>query len=205
MPCMTFRRGTGGAVYDLWTVLLVILASIALSACRQEMANQPRYDPYDESTFFSDRLSARPLPIGTVPRNSMGRNTVLDSGITNGEPAAAFPFPVTMDVLQRGRQRYNIYCVPCHGFVGFGDGMAARRGFRRPPTSFHIDRLRQAPPGHFFDVITNGFGAMPSYAFQIEARDRWAIVSYVRALQLSQAATMADVPSDELQRLQSSK
>jgi mono/diheme cytochrome c family protein len=165
------------------------------------MANQPRYDPYDESTFFPDMLSARSLPVGTVPRSFMGRDELMELGTANGKPAESFPFPITMDALQRGRQRYNIYCVPCHGFIGFGDGMVARRGFRRPPPSLHIDRLRKAPPGHFFDVITNGFGAMPSYAFQIETRDRWAIVGYVRALQLSQAATQSDVPLDELQKL----
>jgi hypothetical protein len=178
---------------------------LLLAGCTQQMAEEPRYDPYGKSDFFPDGLSARPLPTGTIPRNSAEKQDLLDLGIINGKPAGVFPFPITMDVLRRGQERYDIYCTPCHGYAGFGDGMAARRGFRRMPASFHSDDLRQAPPGQFFDVMTNGFGAMASYAFQIEVRDRWAIVAYIRALQLSQSAGAADVPPEELRKLQLEK
>jgi hypothetical protein len=158
------------------------------------MADQPRYKPYQESGFFTDGTSARPLPEGAIPQ-----------GFERSKPSATFPFPVTMDILKRGEERYNIFCTPCHDHLGTGQGIAARRGFREWPPSFHIDRLRMAPPGHFFDVITNGFGVMPSYAYQIPARDRWAIVAYVRALQLSFNAMPSDVPPDELTKLEKEK
>jgi mono/diheme cytochrome c family protein len=195
---------SGGGEYRLM-IVFVVLMMVVSAGCRQKMADQPRYDPYDKSTFFADMLSARPLPAGTVSRNTVSKNEMMDLGMTNGKPADRFPFPVTMDVLNRGRQRYDIYCVPCHGYTGTGDGMAARRGFRRPPASFHADELRNAPPGHFFDVITNGFGAMPSYAYQIDTRDRWAIIAYIRALQLSQWAAPNDVPPDEMQKLEATR
>jgi len=169
------------------------------------MADQPRYDTFDQSTFFPDMLSARPLPAGTIPHDVVEKQELMDLGTSNGQLAERFPFPLTMDVLLRGQERFNIYCTPCHGFVGDGDGMVARRGFRRPPASFHQDRLRAAPPGHLFDVMTNGFGAMSPYAGQIEARDRWAIIAYIRALQLSQWTTVEDVPPDELKKLESEK
>ena len=181
-------------------VLLVFI--LLLPSCRQQMADQPRYDPYDESTFFPDRLSARQLPIGTIPHDLPPRNELLDAGTINGKAADRFPFPITMDVLHRGRERFDIYCSPCHGYIGLGDGMVARRGFRRPPASFHTDELRAAPPGQFFDVITHGFGAMPPYAYQVDARDRWAIIAYIRALQMSQWAPANAVPPDELQKLE---
>lgn len=171
--------------------------------CTQEMADQPRYDPYDPSEFFSDKLSARQLPAGTVSRSSRPREELLDSGTIGGQLANQFPFPVTKEVLDRGRQRFNIYCTPCHGLLGTGNGMIALRGFRRLPASFHSERLRTAPHGHFFDVITNGFGAMPRYSYQVKVNDRWAIVAYIRALQLSQWAPADAVPPDELQKLQS--
>jgi mono/diheme cytochrome c family protein len=154
------------------------------------MADQPRYDPYDQSTFFPDMLSARPLPTGTISRDFLSAGT---------EP----PSTITLDLVRRGRERYNIYCTPCHGITGRGDGMAARRGFRAPPASFHSDELRAAPPEYFFDVMTNGFGAMPSYSYQVEPQDRWAIAAYIRALQISQWAPADAVPADELRRLES--
>jgi mono/diheme cytochrome c family protein len=181
---------------------IMLTLMLLLASCRQQMADQPRYDPYDASTFFSDGLSARPLPVGTIPRDFPTRNELLDRGTINGKAADRFPFPITMDVLHRGRERFDIYCSPCHGYIGLGDGMVARRGFRRPPASFHTDELRSAPPGRFFDVITNGFGAMPSYAYQVDTRDRWRIIAYIRALQLSQWAPANTVPADELQKLE---
>jgi mono/diheme cytochrome c family protein len=197
MWCMTFRKRRGHS--------LLSCAALLLASCTQRMADQPRYDPLQKSTFFADMLSARPLPEGTVPRSMHEPDELLDLGLINGQPADRFPFALTMDVLSRGRERYDIYCAPCHDYVGTGNGMAARRGFRRQPASFHTEQLRTAPHGHFFDVISNGFGEMPSYATAIDPRDRWAIIAYVRALQRSQWATIEDVPQEEVQKLQSEK
>jgi mono/diheme cytochrome c family protein len=163
-------------------------ALLLLPACRQQMADQPRYEPYEESNFFPDGTSARPIPTGTVARGHLNEDTLLYQGRVNGELATTFPFQITRSVLEQGRERYNIFCSPCHDYVGTGNGMAVRRGFRRGPPSFHSDRMRNEPPGHFFDVISNGFGAMNDYSMQITPRDRWAVVAYIRALQLSQNA-----------------
>jgi mono/diheme cytochrome c family protein len=160
------------------------------------MHDQPKYNPLRQSAFFGDERSARPLVAGTVARGMLHDDPLLDAGKVNGQDATMFPFPIDARVMDRGRERFNIYCSPCHGRAGLGDGMIVRRGFRRPPT-FHQDRLRNAPVGQLFDVITNGFGAMPDYAGQIAPADRWAIVAYVRALQLSEHATLADVPADK--------
>ena len=171
---------------------LVMLVTLA---CRQDMHDQPRYKPLARSAFFGDDRSARPRVPGTVARGHLPGDPALETGKTG--PAAfvaAVPLPIDMKLLKRGEQRYQIYCTPCHGQVGRGDGMIVRRGYRQPP-SFHIDRLRAQPAGYYFDVITAGFGAMPDYAAQIPVPDRWAIVAYVRALQLSQNATVADVPA----------
>src|SRR5205814_4402060 len=156
--------------------------------------------PLRESTFFADLRSARPLVPGTVARGQLREDSLLFTGKTNGADATVFPFPIDAAVMARGQERFNIYCSPCHGRTGQGDGMIVRRGYRRPPT-YHQDRLRSAPVGHFFDVITNGFGAMPEYAAQIKVDDRWAIAAYIRALQLSQHATMSDVPAAERDKL----
>jgi mono/diheme cytochrome c family protein len=166
------------------------------------MHDQPKYQPLEASTFFADGRSARPPVPGTVARgeDDLRADDHLYLGKVDGVDVDAFPFPVTADVLARGRDRYSIYCTPCHGAVGDGNGMVVRRGYRRPP-SFHDDRLRQSPPGHYFDVMTNGFGAMADYASQIRVRDRWAIIAYIRALQLSQHATIADVPAGNRQEL----
>jgi mono/diheme cytochrome c family protein len=177
------------------------VALIVVAGCRQDMHDQPKYIPLRESAFFSDDRSARPLVEGTVARGHLRDDELLYTGKVRGEDATLFPFAVDADVMARGLERYNIYCAPCHGRTGQGDGMIVRRGYRRPP-SLHQDRLRNAPAGHFFDVITNGFGAMPDYAAQIRADDRWAIVAYVRALQLSEHATPADVPAGERDKIQ---
>jgi len=165
-------------------------------ACQQKMADQPRYEPLQKSDFFDDQRTARPIVEGTVARGHLNADEQLYTGKAGGEPAKTFPFPIDRQVLQRGEERFNIFCAPCHDRVGDGQGMIVRRGFR-PPPSFHIDRLREAPPGHFFDVISHGFGSMPDYAAQISVRDRWAIVAYIRALQLSQNAAIGDVPEDK--------
>jgi hypothetical protein len=177
------------------------LAMLLLVACRQQMADQPRYDPLEPSAFFADGQSARqPVP-DTVARGQLRDDTLLFTGKENGQDATRFPYPVTHEVLERGQDRFEIYCAPCHGRTGDGDGMIVRRGFIAPP-SFHTDALRAAPVGHLFDVETNGLGAMPSYASQVPVRDRWAVAGYIRALQLSQHADVSALPSDLLQQLE---
>jgi hypothetical protein len=172
------------------TVVLFFLAG-----CRQDMHNQPKYKPLRASEFFPDGRSARPLVPGTVDRSQVNEDPAYVTGLQNSQTVLTFPFPVTRQVLERGRERFNIYCMPCHGELGDGNGLVAQRGYLHPP-SFHDDRLRQAAAGHFFDVITNGLGGMPDYAQQIPVDDRWKIIAYIRALQLSQHATPADVPAD---------
>jgi cbb3-type cytochrome c oxidase subunit III len=164
---------------------VIVLGLLAAAACRQAMEDQPRYEPLEASSFFPDGRSSRPILPGTVARGHLDDDAA---------PGDALPFPVTRELLDRGEERYDIFCSPCHDRVGTGDGMVVRRGYTRPP-SFHIDRLREAPAGHFFEVMTQGFGAMPSYAAQVPVRDRWAITAYIRALQRSQHAALADVPA----------
>jgi hypothetical protein len=180
----------------------VLLAAGALAAagCRSDMHVQPRYDPLAPSTFFDDGRSARPEVPDTVARGHLRIDQHFYTGKANGAPVDTFPFPITRDVLARGRERYNIYCTPCHDYTGSGQGMIVQRGFPAPP-SYHIDRLRLAPVGHFYDVITNGYGAMYSYAARVPPDDRWAIVAYIRALQMSQHATIDDVPPEERAKL----
>ncbi len=173
---------------------------LLVTGCRQDMHDQPKYTPYSASDFFADGRSARPLVAGTVARGHLRADALLYEGKVDGQLATVFPFAVTAAVMARGQERFNIFCSACHGLAGQGDGMIVRRGFRRP-TSFHDERLRQVPPGYVYDVITNGFGAMPDYAAQIPVEDRWAIVAYVRALQRSQHATIGDVPAGERARL----
>ena len=182
--------------------VLIVLGLLLLAGCRQKMADQPRYEPLGRSTFFGDERAARPLVEGTVARDQLRIDEHLYQGKQRGKLVDTFPFPVTLAVLSRGRERYDIFCSPCHDRVGSGQGMIVRRGYRAPP-SMHIERLRQAPAGHFFDVMTNGFGVMPDYTQQIRPADRWAIVAYIRALQFSQHAAVADVPADRRKQLES--
>jgi mono/diheme cytochrome c family protein len=174
----------------------IILAVLALTGCRQDMHDQPRFKPLAKSDFYADLRSARPPVDGTVARGQLHEDSYFYTGKFGNNPGDYMPFPVTEDVLARGRERFNIYCAPCHSRLGDGNGMIVQRGFRAPP-SYHTERLRKAPLGYFFDVMTNGFGAMPEYASQIPPRDRWTIVAYIRALQLSQQATTSDVPSGQ--------
>jgi len=171
-----------------------------LIGCQQKMADQPRYEPLQKSDLFDDQRASRPLVEGTVPRGQLNADEEFYTGRVNNEPVKVFPLPVDRELLLRGQERFIIFCSPCHSRLGDGQGMIVRRGYR-PPPSFHLERLREAPPGHFFDVITHGFGAMPDYAEQIPPRDRWAIVAYIRALQLSQNAALADVPETERRAL----
>jgi mono/diheme cytochrome c family protein len=174
----------------------MIAVSLALGACRQDMHDAPRYEPLEASAFFSDGQSARMPVANTVSRGTLAENDeLLYTGKINGTAANLFPMPVTAEVLERGQDRYNVFCAPCHGRTGKGDGMVVQRGMRQPP-SLMDDRLRAAAAGYFFDVMTHGFGAMQDYASQIPVADRWAIVAYERALQFSQHATVGDVPDD---------
>jgi mono/diheme cytochrome c family protein len=168
-------------------------------ACRQDMQDQPKYKPLAASRFFSDGKSARQLVKGT---ESFQPGVQAMSPAANESKATAPPFALTPLALDRGQERFNIYCSPCHGRLGYGDGMVVQRGFLAPP-SYHIDRLRQAPVGHFYDVMTNGFGAMPNYADKVAPQDRWAVAAYIRALQLSQHATVNDASPDGRAKLQS--
>jgi Cytochrome C oxidase, cbb3-type, subunit III len=170
-----------------------LLGLLLVSAgCRQDIQDQPRFKPLAESDFYADLRSARSPVDDTVARGQLHEDTYFYSGKIGANPGDYMPFPVTEDVLARGRERFNIYCAPCHSRVGDGRGMVVKRGFKPPPT-YHQERLRKAPLGYFFDVMTNGFGAMPDYASQIVPRDRWCIVAYIRALQLSQNATQGEV------------
>jgi mono/diheme cytochrome c family protein len=199
------RRNSCFSSSALLRVLCVSALSSAvlfLGACRQDMHDQPKYIPLRPSDFFADGRSERPLIEGTVARGHLNDDIAYFQGKgPDGKPVADFPFPVTKEVIQRGQQRYNIYCTPCHDRLGNGDGMIVRRGYRKPP-SYHIDRLRTVPNGYIYDVISNGFGAMPDYSAQVAPRDRWAIVAYIRALQLSQNASVNDVPADARGQLQ---
>jgi mono/diheme cytochrome c family protein len=179
--------------------LLLLVGGLA--GCRQDMHDAPRYDPYEASAVFPNGSSARPLVEGTVARSDVLDDDLLTTGKINGQVADEFPFPITRADLDRGQERFNIYCSPCHGRTGEGNGMVVQRGYRQPP-SYHIDRLRQAPVGHFFDVMTNGFGVMPDYRTQVPTADRWRIAAYIRALQLTEHGAVTDVPAADLQKLQ---
>jgi hypothetical protein len=181
---------------------LVILC--LLTACHRDMRDQPRYEALEASTFFSDGQSARPRVEGTIARGQLNDDESFHTGRAGTQFVSEIPLKLDRPLMQRGQERFNIYCAVCHARTGNGDGMIVQRGFRRPP-SFHIERLRNAPAGHFFDVMTNGFGAMPSYRVQVPAADRWAIVAYIRVLQMSQQAKLEDVPADERTKLMESQ
>ena len=182
-------------------VIAVAVAGLAAAGCRQDMHDAPRYDPLEASTFFADgQASRRPVP-NTVARGQLREDRHLYEGVVGGRPAETFPMPVTEQVMARGRERYTVFCTPCHGPTGEGTGMIVQRGFRQPP-SYHEERLREAPVGYFFDVMTHGFGAMQDYASQLTVEDRWAVAAYIRALQFSQGASPEDVPPDRLAELE---
>jgi mono/diheme cytochrome c family protein len=180
---------------------LFAIAVLALAACRQDMHDQPKGDVLEASAFFADGRVARPRVEGTVARGQLELDLHLYTGKIAGKPAETFPFEITRERMQRGRERYEIFCAACHDSAGTGEGMIVQRGMKRPP-SFHIERLRSAPPGYVFDVITNGFGAMFDQADRIAPEDRWAIAAYLKALQLSQNASLEDVPAAERARLE---
>ena len=187
-------------LFPLSSFLCAVVLLLATTGCRQKMADQARYDPLEPSDFFEDGMSARPRVPGTVARGEISGNPFFDTGKINGQLSDGYPMAVTLDVINRGHERYDIYCAQCHGRVGDGNGMIPARGYRRPP-SFHTETLRNAPSGHFFDVMTNGFGAMPPYKNHVPPADRWAIAAYIKALQLSHRATITDVPVTERAKL----
>jgi len=182
--------------------IFCLLSSIfAFTGCRRDMIDQPKSNPLRESDFFADHAASRPLPPHTVAQNGSRYAESFYTGMNGTNFVDIFPFPITREILDRGRQRYEINCVPCHGETGEGDGIIVRHGFPAPP-SYHLDRLRAAPVGHFFDVMTRGYGAMFSQAERVTPEDRWAIAAYLRALQSSQHATLADVPAEERKKLE---
>ncbi len=182
-------------------LLSCVLAATALVAgCRQDMHDTPRYEVYEANPAFADGRASRNLPAGTVARGQLREDDHFYTGKVDGEFAAEFPFALSQADLERGRERYTAFCTPCHGQTGDGQGMVVQRGLRQAAT-YHQDRLRDAAPGYFYDVISNGFGAMQGYAEQVPPRDRWLIAGYVRALQLSQNASIDDVPAADRGRL----
>jgi mono/diheme cytochrome c family protein len=176
------------------------LLLLAMTGCRDDMHNQPRYKPLAASEFFADHRSERPEVEGTVARGHLRIDTARYTGKFSGEDIDQFPIPIARADIERGRERFNIYCTPCHGRLGDGNGMVVLRGYRQA-ASYYSEKLMTAPVGHFFDVMTNGFGAMPSYASRVNPDDRWRIVAYIRALQLSESAKLTDVPQDQRQNL----
>lgn len=190
------------------TVLAVSL--LMTLGCRQNMHNQHKLEPYESSDFFADGQGSRQLPANTVPRNAFGENVAPYTGLTETPSPTATPAQaaapqapqVTLATLRRGQERYNIFCSPCHGRAGDGLGMIVRRGYKQPP-SFHEPRLRSAPADHFVTTMTEGFGVMPSYAEEVSLPDRWAIAAYIRALQYSQNARLAEIPAGRRQAVES--
>jgi hypothetical protein len=193
-------NGRGGAPAGARALAALGLVAFLLAGCRLDMHLQPKYLPYEPSQFFRDGRSERPPVPGTVARGHLRLDDLLYTGQENGAVSNRFPFPITKADLDRGREQYNVFCTPCHDYTGSGNGMIVQRGFPKPP-SYHIDRLRAAPVGHFFDVMTNGFGEMYSYGSRISPEDRWRIAAYIRVLQLSQHATIQDVPESQRQKL----
>ena len=197
---ITERRAKSAFAVRIRAMVYLGVIGLILAGCRLDMHIQPKYKPYSPTQFFDDGRSERPVVPGTVARGQLRLDELLYTGKENGVLSNRFPFPITRADLERGRERYNIYCSPCHDYTGSGRGMIIQRGFPQPP-SYHIDRLRNAPAGHFFDVITRGLGNMYSYAARVEPEDRWRIAAYIRALQLAEYARIADVPDPERQKL----
>ena len=189
----------------VFQAVLLLLAALLLSSCRQEMADTGRFQPMDYNEFFKDGRMARAQPLGTVAQNQLRENEQLYTGMQHSKLSPTFPFEVTEKTLERGRDRFNIFCAPCHDGAGTGHGVAVQRGFEHGPETFHQQRLRDAAPGYFYQAISNGFGLMNGYAAQITPEDRWAVVAYIRALQLSENAVARDLPELDKQKLESQK
>lgn len=183
---------------------LLGLLSMFAYGCHLDMDDQPKYKPLAASKFFSNGQSSRPLVEGTVPRGDAHTDEYLYTGKKDGKFADAFPYPITREILERGKDRFTTFCTPCHGQLGDGEGMVVQRGFPKPP-SYHADTVRTEPAGFYFDVITKGFGRMYSYAPSVPVHDRWAIVAYIRALQLSRRIPVSEVPDSIRATLEESK
>jgi cytochrome c553 len=185
--------------------MLLLWLALASTGCRRDMFQQPYSKPLEPSDFFQDNhMASRPLVPHTIARGHLNADEAFYSGKIGTNLVETFPFPITREVLERGHERFDIYCAPCHGRTGEGNGMVVQRGFP-PPPSYHIDRLRQAPVGHFFDVITQGYGVMYSYAQRVEPEDRWAIAAYIRVLQKTHDGKLSEVPPAQRTQLQNQK
>ncbi len=193
---MERKRIGNAALRRAASVLLAAAGMLLLGSCRLDMQIQPKFTPLRENDFYADHRSARPVVAGTIARGQLEDDPLLYTGKINGKDADEFPFAITDKDLARGRERYNIYCSPCHSQLGDGNGMIAQRGLKNPP-SYYEPRLLKAPVGHFFDVMTKGWGAMGDYSAQVPVADRWRIAAYIRALQLSRTAKPGDVPAGE--------
>jgi len=180
--------------------IMFLLPILLTWSCRRDMQDQPKYKPLGQNSFFADGRDARPIPAGAIARDELNDEDPVHTGAQNGKFLETIPLPLTAALLERGHNRFDIFCSPCHGRLGDGYGMVRQRGFWIP-ANLHTGRLRAVPPGYIYQVIKNGYGAMPDHGDQIPVRDRWAIVAYVRALQLSQNANVSDVPSEERKRL----
>ena len=187
-----------------WTSRLIPISAMILlqAGCRQDMHDQPKYKPLAVSKFFADGRAARPIPENTVARGELNDYDSFHTGASNGDFMDTIPLQITEAVLRRGQERFDIFCSPCHGRLGDGNGMIAQRGFKAP-ANLQSDRVREASPGYIFQVISNGYGAMPDHRDQIPVEDRWAIVAYIRALELSRRSTLADVPTQFRAQLES--
>lgn len=174
---------------------------LCCAGCHRDMRDQPRYEALEASSFFANGMASRPLVEGTIARGHLNEDEVFYTGKKDGQLVLEVPLEINRELLERGEQRFNIYCSVCHDRTGGGDGMIVQRGFRKPP-SLHLERLRNAPAGHFYDVMTHGFGAMPSFRIQVPPQDRWAIAAYIRVLQMSQQASLDDVPPEERAKLE---
>ncbi|HSM58584.1 MAG TPA: cytochrome c [Candidatus Sulfomarinibacteraceae bacterium] len=199
---MSGRRGTSDRdAYGKRLVLAVMFLLLLLAGCQAGLGDQPQVQPFEPNRFFTQSQSARPIPDNAVPRQRELEPEWLETGRVNNELVATIPAPLSEDLLRRGQEQYRIYCAPCHGESGYGDGMVVRRGFPAP-ASLHEQRLRQAPAGYYFEVISSGQGDMFSYASRVAPRDRWAIVAYIRALQVSQGADVEQLPEEDRRQLQ---
>jgi mono/diheme cytochrome c family protein len=197
---LNFRRTPGAARLAVKQVMVGCALVLFAAGCRQDMHDAPRYEAFEANVQFADGSAARIAPAGTVARGLLREDEALYTGKVDGVPVERVPFALSHADMERGRARYTIYCTPCHGQLGDGNGMVVQRGLRQA-ASYHQDRLREERIGYFYDVITNGFGAMQGYAEQVPVRDRWLIAAYIRALQYSQNASVNDVPADRREQL----
>jgi hypothetical protein len=198
----SFRAASFRAASSRAAAVGLSVCALFSSGCRQDMHDQPKYKPNGYSAFFADRRVNRPLVPNTVARGRLFEDDLLYRGRVDGKLADVYPMPITKEIHERGRERYSIFCLPCHSPQGDGGGIAVQRGMKRPP-SFHIERLQKAPPGYFYDVITNGFGSMYDYSERIEVHDRWAITAYVQTLQASQNMSLDELSQAEKQMMMS--